>query len=241
MKGGNILRRIVVILLFTSIYNLAQDQDFFTNISTESGLSSQKVTQIIQDKFGFLWFASQNGLNKYDGYSMSIYKNDPSDSNSISNNNLRLLSEHGNYLWIGTFGGGLNRFDRINHFKKYLHNPGDSSSIADNSINFVMFDKDSVLWVGTQKGLSRFMPLSESFKNYFINEPITHISEDHQSNLLLSTNNGFYTFNKNNGEYKKHYLNTNNSFNVATNILVDSDSIYWVGTDKGLKTFDPRS
>src|ERR1700712_3940086 len=95
----------------------------FTHFSTINGLSQSNVTCIIQDKMGFLWFGTQNGLNRYDGYQFTVYRNDPTDSGSLSNNYIKSLVEDadGN-LWVGTWGGGINRFDpeKIS-FTHYTH------------------------------------------------------------------------------------------------------------------------
>ena len=84
-------------------------------IGVEQGLSNPKVNDIIQDKNGFLWFATDNGLNKYDGYKFTVYKNDPDDPFSISHNKINTICNSEIYdrqvIWIGTEGGGLNAFD----------------------------------------------------------------------------------------------------------------------------------
>ncbi len=93
----------------------------FEHISLDRGLSQSVVLAILQDQQGFLWFGTQEGLNRYDGYEFIVYKNDPSDPYSISNSFVQALYEDDDgILWIGTFGGGLNRFDpRTEKFTAY--------------------------------------------------------------------------------------------------------------------------
>ena len=83
----------------------------FTRLSTEDGLSQMKVSQIVQDDQGFMWFGSQYGLNRYDGYAVQSYHSDPADSTSLSNDLItRLYVDHRGTLLIGT-RYGLNIFD----------------------------------------------------------------------------------------------------------------------------------
>ena len=85
----------------------------FTHLTTNDGLSQGYVVAILQDRLGFMWFATRDGLNRYDGYGFTVYKNAPEDSGSISNNFITGFAEDKNGdLWVATWGGGLDRFDR---------------------------------------------------------------------------------------------------------------------------------
>lgn len=104
---------IMLLLLATALGVLplyGQYQSRFERLSTNSGLSQNTVVKIIQDKSGFLWFATADGLNRYDGYSFKVFKNDPSDEKSISGSDIFSVTEdeEGN-LWVGTRGAGLNK------------------------------------------------------------------------------------------------------------------------------------
>ena len=85
----------------------------FEHLTTDNGLSSNTVKCIFQDSQGFMWFGTEDGLNKYNGYEFQTYFFEPGDSNSLVNNYIRSIQEdlNGN-LWIGTTGGGLNKLDR---------------------------------------------------------------------------------------------------------------------------------
>ena len=94
----------------------------FDHIGREQGLTANSVLSIIQDHQGFMWFGTEDGLYRYDGYGMTVYKNDPQDSTSLGNNNVfTLLEDKNNTLWIGTAGGGLNRFDYAS-FNEFSNN-----------------------------------------------------------------------------------------------------------------------
>ncbi len=84
----------------------------FENISLEEGLSQSTIFAMVQDQQGFLWFATEDGLNRYDGYDFTVYKHDPEDPSSLSDNwILCLLVDKSGTLWIGTREGGLERYD----------------------------------------------------------------------------------------------------------------------------------
>ncbi|MFT4929437.1 MAG: hypothetical protein ACI8WB_005570, partial [Phenylobacterium sp.] len=83
----------------------------FDRLSVEHGLSQSSVLSIVQDRKGFLWFATQDGLNRYDGYSFKVFRHNPDDAHSISGNSINTLTiDSAGVLWIGTLGGGLNRY-----------------------------------------------------------------------------------------------------------------------------------
>ncbi|MCI0695270.1 response regulator [candidate division KSB1 bacterium] len=144
----------------------------FEHISLEQGLSQSQVTSIAQDKLGFMWFGTFDGLNRYDGYRFTIYKHDPSDSSSISNSLITSICAprhrtQDSALWIGT-NEGLNKFDlRTETFTRYLHDPGDSNSLSNNNVNAVYEDSCGRLWIGTANGLNCFDPQTEKFTRYF--------------------------------------------------------------------------
>ena len=85
----------------------------FHHITIENGLSQSTVLCIYQDSKGFMWFGTQDGLNRFDGYNMKIYSHEPGDSTSLSGNHIEAICEdkYGN-LWIGTWSSGLNRYDQ---------------------------------------------------------------------------------------------------------------------------------
>src|SRR5512135_3509324 len=83
----------------------------FEHLTIEDGLSQNAGLAIFQDRKGYLWIGTQDGLNRYDGYNFKVYKHDPDNPKSISYNSILSIAEdRDGYLWIGTWGGGLNRF-----------------------------------------------------------------------------------------------------------------------------------
>ncbi|MBL7884597.1 MAG: hypothetical protein JNL69_11045, partial [Bacteroidia bacterium] len=108
---SNLFKYFTLAFLFLANYSVAQELKF-THITSDQGLSMGVVNCVLQDSKGFMWFGTQDGLNKYDGYTITNYKHNQLDSNSISNNFIySLYEDKSGVLWIGTNGGGLDAFN----------------------------------------------------------------------------------------------------------------------------------
>ena len=148
----------------------------FERISVEQGLSQSTVFSTLQDSRGIMWFGTQDGLNKYDGYSFTIYKHEPGNPNSLSDNWVWTIHEdHLGALWIGTLSGGLDRLvlseaegsDReLDQFTHYPSDPDDPHSLSDNEVLSIYEDRAGLLWIGTRGGLDLFDRKNESFTHY---------------------------------------------------------------------------
>jgi ligand-binding sensor domain-containing protein/signal transduction histidine kinase len=138
----------------------------FDAIGIEQGLSQSSVRVVFQDSRGFLWFGTEDGLNRYDGTNFKIFKRDPDNVNSISDGWINAIAEDQNgYLWIGTRLGGLNRYDPVSRqFTQYQFEKNDPASLNDNQITSLLVDKDNQLWVGTISGLNRFITETQTFQ-----------------------------------------------------------------------------
>ena len=149
----------------------------FDAVGIEQGLSQSSVRVIFQDRRGFLWFGTEDGLNRYDGYNFKVYKREPSNPNSISDGWVTAIAEdQGGYLWIGTRLGGLNRYDPVSgKFTQYLHNEENESSLADDHISALRVDRDNRLWVGTLSGLDRFDAETGTFFHYPYSIPLPSV------------------------------------------------------------------
>jgi ligand-binding sensor domain-containing protein len=128
----------------------------FERLTIEQGLSQNNVYSLLQDRAGFMWLGTGDGLDRYDGYSFTVYNADPANPHSLSNNAvLALLEDRAGDLWVAT-RRGLNRFDRAtNSFTHFL---------PDQRLSALVEDAAGNLWVGTWGGtLQRFDRASQSF------------------------------------------------------------------------------
>jgi len=141
----------------------------FTHLTANEGLSQSNVNTILQDRRGFMWFATHDGLNRYDGNTFVVYKNNPSDPASLSGNFLTdLVEDDQGYLWITTQTGGVSKFDpKTERFTAYRHDPGNPNSIGDGPVTSIARDAHGYLWLGTEeRGLEKFDPSTGRFTSY---------------------------------------------------------------------------
>ncbi|KAA6439378.1 hypothetical protein FEM33_14045 [Dyadobacter flavalbus] len=129
----------------------------FESIGITDGLSQGFVSDITQDKNGFIWITTSDGLNRYDGTKITTYHHDPEDSTSIGGNDLSCIFEDSKgRLWIGTRNHGIDLFDRETETAKHFRK-GDNNSIRSDEINKITEDKSGALWIETKGGLDRLV------------------------------------------------------------------------------------
>ncbi|MCU0252961.1 MAG: SpoIIE family protein phosphatase [Acidobacteria bacterium] len=140
----------------------------FERLSLEQGLSQSIVECILQDARGFMWFGTEDGLNRYDGYQFVVFRPSPVRAGGISTAHVTTLTQdRAGILWIGTFNGGLNRYDpRTGEFQAYRNRPGDPLSLGHDLVRAIREDRQGQLWIATGGGLSRFDPARGTFTNY---------------------------------------------------------------------------
>ena len=138
----------------------------FEHLDINAGLSQNNVLCVLQDSRGFMWFGTRDGLNKYDGYQITVYRNDPEDTRTVSNNFISdIVEDRNGDLWVGTRGGGLNRYDRQkNQFIAY-HNP--DPKLPCDLITSLAKDSLGNIWIGTEdQGLISFQLDTKKFSRY---------------------------------------------------------------------------
>lgn len=167
------MRRSLLLLLIcipVSVY--AQEPSlYFEKINVQNGLSHNKVNCIIQDKRGFIWLGTDDGLNRYDGKNFVQFRNRNNDSTTVSGNIITdLYEDRDGKIWIATADGGLSRYDyRLppqQQFRQYRNVTENPSSIHSNSVNTLLEDNLGFLWLGTSgRSVIRFNKKTEQFKD----------------------------------------------------------------------------
>lgn len=167
------LTRLCIILLFLIAGLSAKTQKpylYFNRITIQNGLSHNKVNCILQDKRGFIWLGTDDGLNRYDGHYFTVFRNTPGDSTTLSGNIITdMVEDKQGIMWIATADGGLTKYDyrlpASKQFKQYKHRFGDSSSIPVNIINALLEDNYGYLWLATSDHyVLRFDKKTERFE-----------------------------------------------------------------------------
>ncbi len=232
------------------------------NLSLEDGLSQSSVLCMLQDHQGFMWFGTEDGLNRYDGYKFTVFRHDPMDSLSISDNFINCLFEdkEGN-IWIGTKDGGINRFNsQTGAFKHWKMGLDNSSLLQTNHIQSIYQDDNRVFWIGTlNKGLYSFNVEQNIWKHYQfgpdMNYPqamntIADICPDQQQkhHLWLGTFHGLLYFDIYSGRYSHWKLSTDDQTSITDNIIwdiekttVDNDTILLIATNDRLNVFNTKT
>ena len=237
----------------------------FERISIEQGLSQSGVLCAYQDSQGFMWFCTGDGLNRYDGYTFTVYRNNLDNPRSISNNYIRTVYEdRAGVLWVGTYGGGLNRFDsRSGTFTRFEHNPTDPTSLSDNRVWAIFEDHHGSLWVGTSGGLNRLDRSTGHFSLYqndpqdsksLVHDEVRSIYEDSRGSLWVATLGGLDQWPDQNERisvsgrpiFIHHTVDPADSQYLAstpiTSLVEDQAGDLWIGTQGGgLHLLDPVS
>jgi len=232
----------------------AQDTSFrFQRLGLEEGLSQISVNAIAQDVNGFIWFATQDGLNKYDGYQITTYRHQPSDPNSIINNHVfAILKDSRDNLWIGGYGG-LSKYepktDSFTHYKTpSLSNP-------DGKVGYIQSlfeDSDGELWLSSNMGLYRFNIDTNTYilylheannANSLIHSEVKSIAEDSLGNIWIGTTIGVSQYNKSHNTFTNYQHSPDNPYSLSHNfvwkIYKDSQNNLWFGTfGGGLDRYD---
>ena len=245
---------LIYIWLNTPSITFAQSLKF-NHLTVEDGLSNNIVNTVIQDKTGFIWFGTEDGLNRYDGYNFKIFRNDPSDSNSLSDNSIwSLIEDRAGNIWIGTKGGMLNRYDPVT--EKFSHWKIQSDLAEENSIKALFEDRDGSIWIGSYKGgLYRLIPSlnkldnwnsNSSDKNSLSHNYVLAISQDNNGKILIGTYIGFNMFDPRHPEsgFQKFYYAAADPKSLSNNLIwglskssIDPN-IIWIGTHNNLTKFN---
>jgi signal transduction histidine kinase/ligand-binding sensor domain-containing protein len=174
----------------------------FEHLAIEDGLANNFVWRILQDSRGFLWFATRDGLSRYDGYKFTNFRHQ--GPGSVSHNDIwAVYEDRAGTLWVGTYGGGLNKFDRKTQtFTYYRHDPQNPNSLSDDHVRdiYEFSDEPGILWIATYGGgLNRFNTRDETFVHYRHNPNDPHslphdqiwcTYEDKAGNFWLGTYDG---------------------------------------------------
>lgn len=224
----------------------------FNNISIKDGLSQSSPNCIFQDSRGLMWIATDDGLNKYDGYQFVIYKPELDNPNSISHSRILTIAEdHSADLWIGTNGGGLNRYDRkTNSFSVYLPGNSDTFSVAGRIVYALLAMPDGLIWTGTENGLSIYNTATSSFldtrKETYLaglsGFAIRSLVRNNENIIFAGTSRGLFRIDPllKQVDFYNHNSSLDQSLptNDLTALLVDRDNRLWIGTGTGLVRMD---
>ena len=249
-----IFRSCIVILCFNFyIFSIAEDVEYkFRHLTTEDGLSSNHINTIFKDSKGFMWFGTDEGLDRYDGYSVKSFRCYPADSSTLSGNDVIAISEMDNgKLLIGTSLNGLNLLDvATEKFTRFRNLPGLSEYLGSSKINTIVKDSNDIFWIGTNTGLIKYQASTGSI-DQFLPDTLDKNNESNNINAIFKESADKYWLGTNNGLfhcYPKSEICTEIPLiskgsdskkweKIINCIYKDSEGTIWIGTHWWLYAF----
>lgn len=218
----------------------------FEHLSIEQGLSQSSVYVIHQDSKGFMWFGTDDGLNRYDGYQFHIFRHDPDDPGSLDPGGIRRLHEDGEgRLWVATLIGALDRYDRAaGSFIHYRRSEGGVGNTPGDYVSDLLEDRDGDLWVGMHLGgLYRYDPNGDRFVAYrhdpaepgsLGSDRVNDLYEDAAGDLWIGTDTGLDRLDAATDRFTHFRHDPADPATLANNrvtaILEDTTGRFWVAT-----------
>ncbi|MEZ0540068.1 hybrid sensor histidine kinase/response regulator transcription factor [Fibrella arboris] len=249
-----------MLLLLTQRVAGQTDIKHFSNLSIEEGLSQSSVYTITQDKKGFMWFGTRNGLNRYDSRQVVVYQTRSDNANSLPSNiiNSLVLNKRGQ-LWVGTSKGiALYRAQQDN-FQSFMPRIVATGKLADSTINTLFEDQQQHIWMGTPRGLFRLQATNQNQCDRLVDLTSHHRDLSHQNirtlyqarnrTIWVGTSAGITSLKPTaSGQFEltnfflhpadSAYHNTSNGVNA---IAEDQFGRLWIGTERnGLALFDQQ-
>ena len=251
----NFLLGLVALLFSVSASGLEPTAMRFDRLSMNEGLSQSAVMAIAQDQTGFMWFATESGLDRYDGSSFNNYRSERGVSDSLAADFVRDLdlADDGS-LWVATDGGGVSRWrPDSDKFTTYRNDPDNVASLAADRIRSVLADSRGFIWIGTRdSGLDRLEVTTGAITHYahapgdettLSNNQVYALALDKAGMLWIGTQDGLNRLNPATGVIKRFLSRPGDDTSLGDDrirsLLVDHAGTLWVGTrGSGLSRFD---
>jgi ligand-binding sensor domain-containing protein len=241
-----LLTTCVLILLLQPSFAQRTDLSFI-NFSSKNGLSSNTVNAILKDRYGYMWFATDDGLNRFDGINFTVYRNNPTDSTSIGAGSILSMQEDGQgNLWLGS----NSKLSRYNHAKNSFFN---YEFRGRGPVRSLCIDSKGRVWAGTYDGLYQLDPESGNIKTYKADPAnpsqlnsncIISIYEDSRHRIWMGTIAGLHLYIEESNSFKRFLPDKRDPNSLPDNIIrtiaEDSKGNIWLGTqDHGLAVIHP--
>lgn len=237
----------------------AQQYNSFKKFPIDNPLSYKSVQTIAQDKDGFVWLGSQDGLHRFDGYQFLSFHHDASELNSLSSDVIsRILIDNSGQLWIATRGGGLNIYQEVSQNFRRIDSKSTDFKLTNDNVNVLIEDSNNNIWVGTDNGLNILFRNGNdwSIKQVFheldnpqslTNNSVEAILQAADGNIWVGTNGGGISIFDGQGNFIKQVKFGLKIYDSALGKLItalfqDNLGYVWIGTSEhGLIKYNPES
>ncbi len=243
----------LLLLLPVSFCHAFNPAPVFDHLTISDGLSNNSVNDIVQTSDGYIWIATKDGLNRYDGQNFKIFKHNPFDPKTVPENYIMcLLESRDSTLWVGTWGGGLCRYNPgVEQFERV-----DRPEAMDDYIQCLFQDHAGFIWYGTTTGgISRLDAKTGRIATWarhlerppgFPSDNISAITEDHEHHLWLSTlDAGILRFGPQDASFAQFAWDPDHDGTISTNsvshVFNDQNRFLWISTDLGVNRLELKT
>lgn len=241
------MKKYACLLIIVCFFSNSQDLNLLKSFGVHNPLSYQFVRTIAQDKDGFMWFGSQEGLHRYDGYQFLSFHHDASDPNSLSSDLIsRILIDSTNQLWVATSGDGLNVYRESSKNFQHISTRTEKLKLVDDNINAILEDSLGNIWIGTENGLNIIFRDSETWRVHTIKQELGNPKSLSHSSVkaLLQTSDNQIWVGTNGGGVSVFDLQGNfikavklikdksagNKTEIINALFQDQEGSIWIGT-----------
>ncbi|MFC5549590.1 hybrid sensor histidine kinase/response regulator [Massilia aerilata] len=223
----------------------------FEHLSVEDGMAQESVLAIVQDRDGFMWFGTQSGLSRYDGYRFTNFRNVVGDSKSLANNWVRVLyADRKGRLWIGTDGGLALYHPESGGFSNFLPDEPAKRGNGNRHIRAIVDDGKEGLWLATGDGLQHFDIATRRFATWhhvpgvadsLVSDQLHALALDAGGRLWIATADGLDSLEPDLMRFSHHPSQQGGRFESIHALLIDADQRLWIGSVGGLerRALDP--
>jgi len=249
MKIPHAAAFLILTLALLPDFSVSQtEKPVFKRISLELGLPASRVNAIVQSNDGVIWFGTRNGFCKYENSTITVYQPGSPEGGATPNNDVRAIYEdRSGMLWIGIFGGGIYRFDRVSgKLTQYRHSPTNPNSLSDDRVLSILEDRDGTLWIGTVNGANIFDRNTLNFSHitydpenpYSLSENrVWPLAEDRTGSIWIGTlGGGLNKLDKSTGTIRVFQHDASSSSlanNSVVALLSDRSGVLWIGMENG--------